>query len=416
MSITYKVDGVDISAIRDRAMFNTFAGNQSYVIKGVGDELKVTSSANSFTVTLGTGEAVICGGSTLIDASETLTLSANQSGYLVLEVDLTQSGVNVCKFINVASLVQNNINDGVNTKYDLPLYQYRTNANGVSSATDVRNILNDATSRKMNLVSSATNNHILLTNVGGQAIDSGRTLSEYATVSQLNTKQNALTAGLGIQIVDNTITNAFSSITGVDLNTIKYNFVGFIFNATANYPSGFNASGELIVIANYRPTYADNHCMQIWSPYNVNDTLVRKFNVNTSAWSAWTQVSLEAKGTLTNNITIHCAGIIANSRKDLRFTLPIPSIKKSSSVTINSMNVTVRGWVNVDGVNYAKNIAVLYNGALQVNNDLYPLTVNIIDGVGLNIVSSRVDSVWNDLAVDNAPCDVQVNSYKITVS
>lgn len=141
MSITYKVEDVSISAVRDRAMFNTFAGNQSYVIANIGQELAVTYSDSSFIVELGTGEAVICGGSMVSEGnSTTLTLGQNQSGYLVIRIDLSQTGDNICKFDNVTSLVQQNINDGSEYIYDLPLYQYSTSANGVSKMTDVRNI------------------------------------------------------------------------------------------------------------------------------------------------------------------------------------------------------------------------------------------------------------------------------------
>lgn len=144
MSISFKVEDVEISAIRDRAMFNTFAGNQSYVISDIGDELAVTSSASSFVVSLGTGEAVICGGSMLSEGTaETLTLGANETGYIAIEIDMSQTGSNICRLVNVSSLVQGNINNGIDMVYDLPLYQYTTNSSGVSSLTDVRNIIDN---------------------------------------------------------------------------------------------------------------------------------------------------------------------------------------------------------------------------------------------------------------------------------
>lgn len=141
MAVSFKVEDVNISAIRDRAMFNTFAGNESYVIQDIGDELEVTYSASSFVVTLGTGEAVIFGGSMVSEGvANALTLGNSESGYIVIEIDLSQTGTNICQFKNVSSLVQNNINDGVNTVYDFPLYEYVTDESGVQSMTDVRNI------------------------------------------------------------------------------------------------------------------------------------------------------------------------------------------------------------------------------------------------------------------------------------
>lgn len=145
MAVSFKVEDVNISAMRDRAMFNTFAGNASYIIEDIGDELEVTYSNNSFVVSLGTGEAVICGGSMVSEGvANQITLNANESGYIVIEIDLSQTGVNICQFKSVASLVQNNINDGVNNIYDFPLYEYTTDGSGVQNMTDSRFITKSA--------------------------------------------------------------------------------------------------------------------------------------------------------------------------------------------------------------------------------------------------------------------------------
>lgn len=142
MSVNYKVENIEISAIRDRAMFNTFANNQSYIIKDIGDELAASYSANSFNVSLGNGEAVICGGSMLSSGvADVITLGQNESGYIVIEIDLSQTGSNICRFTSVSSLTQQNINDGNEYVYDLPLYQYTTDTNGVQNMVDIRNIL-----------------------------------------------------------------------------------------------------------------------------------------------------------------------------------------------------------------------------------------------------------------------------------
>ena len=145
MAVSFKVEDVNISAIRDRAMFDSFANNQSYVIKGIGDELSVDYSAQSFQVTLGSGEAVICGGSMVSEGTpDLLTLGSNETGYICIEVDLAQTGTNICRFVNVAELTQENINDGSSMVYDFPLYQYTTTENGVQNMNDVRNISSSA--------------------------------------------------------------------------------------------------------------------------------------------------------------------------------------------------------------------------------------------------------------------------------
>lgn len=166
MSVSFKNDNVEISAIRDRAMFHTFAGNQSFVIKGIGDELALTYSASSFVVSIGTGEAVICGGSTLVEGTNEITLNQNESGYIVIRVDLAQTGDNICQFKAVPSLVQENINDE-GYIYDFPLARYTTNGSGVNSFTDQRVVRNNITDNVVKTIDgrTPTNNNINLTDV-----------------------------------------------------------------------------------------------------------------------------------------------------------------------------------------------------------------------------------------------------------
>ena len=166
MSVSFKNDNVEISAIRDRAMFHTFAGNQSFVIKDIGDELAITHSSSSFVVSIGTGEAVICGGSTLVEGTNEITLNQNENGYIVIRVDLAQTGDNICQFKAVPSLVQENINDE-GYIYDFPLGRYTTNGSGVNSFTDQRVIRNNITDNVVKTIDgrSPTNNNINLTDV-----------------------------------------------------------------------------------------------------------------------------------------------------------------------------------------------------------------------------------------------------------
>lgn len=166
MSVSFKNDNVEISAIRDRAMFHTFAGNQSFVIKDIGDELAITYSASSFVVSIGTGEAVICGGSTLVEGTNEITLNQNESGYIVIRVDLAQTGDNICQFKAVPTLVQENINDE-GYIYDFPLARYTTNGSGVNSFTDQRIVRNNITDNVVKTIDgrAPTNNNINLTDV-----------------------------------------------------------------------------------------------------------------------------------------------------------------------------------------------------------------------------------------------------------
>lgn len=258
MSVSFKVENVEISAVRDRAMFNTFAGNRSYVVKDIGDELAVTSSSSSFVVSLGTGEAVICGGSMLSEGeASTITLGANENGYIVIEIDLLQTGANICRFKKVPSLVQGNINGGNDYVYDFPLYRYTTNSAGVSSITDLRVIVDNASGvLSINGVAPSSNGNV------------------------------AITGGRGIKITNNDITNTFEALSGVNLNDIRYNFQGAIITSNQNVPSGVSSIGYLVVL---QRSSNNNYAMQIYAPYNNKYMYFRK--LNNGIWTEWEKIA-----------------------------------------------------------------------------------------------------------------------------
>jgi hypothetical protein len=233
MSISFKVENVDISAVRDRAMFNTFAGNQSYVIKGIGDELEITHSTSSFVVSIGTGEAVICGGSTLAEGTNELTLGENESGYIVIRVDLAQTGANICQFKAVPTLVQEEINNG-GYIYDFELAQYTTNGTGVNTFRDKRALRGNITEDVVKSVNGVapTNNNITLDYIS--TINSVRAKSDKNFV--LGEGSNALFMTNGQPIVSETTycisitnnayeftTNLLSVVKGLASDTFKAN-------------------------------------------------------------------------------------------------------------------------------------------------------------------------------------------------
>ena len=136
-------NGVDIPAARDGAMYNVMVGGSDFVIDDIHNEMAITYSANSFIVTLGTGEAVICGRHvtevTENGVNTTLELDANESGYIVLRFDLTKPAGQEAYLASTNVLNTDNLNSG-GTVHDLLLYQYVTNGSGVSSMTDRRSI------------------------------------------------------------------------------------------------------------------------------------------------------------------------------------------------------------------------------------------------------------------------------------
>lgn len=290
MSVSFKTDNVEISAVRDRAMFNTFAGNQSYVIKGIGDELALTYSSSSFVVSIGTGEAVICGGSTLAEGTNEITLSQNQNGYIVIRVDLTQVGENICQFKSVSSLVQENINDE-GYVYDFPLAQYTTNGNGVSSLVDTRVMKDNLYIKTINGNTPNDEGDITI-NTGVLKVNnivpnsSGNFTLSAGTNAQLASGTNALTI--------NTKNDAFQFTSGTLLNAIvnnpNYNtFIKTGSTAISDFPPIFQ-TGEATIITVRNGT----RISVIWQGYagdTVQEIWVRRIFNNDWRDTDWKRVS-----------------------------------------------------------------------------------------------------------------------------
>lgn len=131
-------------------------------------------------------------------------------------------------------------------------------------------------SNKMDKVSSPTANNILLVDSNGQAVDSGKALADL---------QELLTAGTGIDITGNVISNKYVSLTSPNLNNINYNYMGYVTTAT-NIPSGVSTSGQFVCVVREEDS---NYLKQFFMPYNTNDVYMR--NNNGGTWSAWQKIS-----------------------------------------------------------------------------------------------------------------------------
>lgn len=142
-------NNIEIPAKRDGAMYNSFAGNKDYIIAGIGDEFEIESSSTSFVLTLGTGEAVICGRHVVEtlenDSATMIQLDANSSGYVVVRFDLTRPSGSEVYLTTVQVLLRQDLN-GNGTICDLPLYEYVTGDSGVTSFIDMRNVSQSSTS------------------------------------------------------------------------------------------------------------------------------------------------------------------------------------------------------------------------------------------------------------------------------
>ena len=131
-----------INAEQDGAANNVFVSGHDFIIKDIGDEFELTTSANSFQVSVGTGEGIINGRTIRADATNTITLSASTTSYLVLRIDLTQTYGNegmLYALTSLASMQTDNLNSG-GSKRDMLLATITTNASGVSNVVDNRDI------------------------------------------------------------------------------------------------------------------------------------------------------------------------------------------------------------------------------------------------------------------------------------
>ena len=136
-------NGINIPAARDGALYSFLTGGQDYIFGGIGDEFEITVSSSSYIVTLTEGEG-ICGGRHIREVTEnsansTIQLGANASGYVTIRIDLSRPSGTECYLCATPTLVSQDINS-TGTVRDLPLYQYATDGNGISTWTDIRHV------------------------------------------------------------------------------------------------------------------------------------------------------------------------------------------------------------------------------------------------------------------------------------
>lgn len=90
-------------------------------------------------------------------------------------------------------------------------------------------------------------------------------------------------AGSGIDITNNVISNKFTNLSSVDLNDIKYYYMGYVSGGT-NVPTS-NGDGYLIVVG----SDTNDRCFQMWKVRSSNNIWHRYFLNN--SWSTWTQLA-----------------------------------------------------------------------------------------------------------------------------
>lgn len=234
----------------------------------------------------------ISGSKVSFDIQDQMTIF---SGKVPCEIRLANNGIiGTCNFL--LNVEETPLDPDVTiSETDLPLLEEaEQNAIRAEQAADRAESLLDT---KMDLVSSPTANHVLLTDGNGQAVDGGKALTDL---------QDKLTAGTGISISSGTIKNEFASLSNVNLDTVTYNFSGYVYGAT-NYPTGTNPAG-LLISSSRIATGTSYRGLQFYSPYNANTLYMRSYN---GSWTDW--VELYSSGSLTAGRGINIAdGTISN--------------------------------------------------------------------------------------------------------
>ena len=196
MAIKVMADNNEIiNVAQDAAMYNVFAGNTDFVIAGIGNEMVFNHNSASLNATLGSGECVICGRHVTITGTESITLSASSSGYIVLRYNTTLSGSNIVKLLAVTSTRSDNLNNN-GTIHDLVIGQYSTNATGVSSFTDRRVVTSSVAGKARTASKLATARTIALTGAvtGSVSFDGSANVSMATSVGTAPTILSGTTA------------------------------------------------------------------------------------------------------------------------------------------------------------------------------------------------------------------------------
>ena len=128
-AITPKMDG------------GTYAtGISDAVCSGIGDEFQINYASDSLNVTFNAGSQAVIGGAFVrVTSLESVTLVANSTIYLCLNIDLSKPNGSRSSFVQrTASNMQSGNINGSGTSRDLLLYVVTTGANGVVSVSDKR--------------------------------------------------------------------------------------------------------------------------------------------------------------------------------------------------------------------------------------------------------------------------------------
>ena len=148
----------EVEAIYDGAVYQTIT--EDGVIADIGDEFDLSYSASSLEVSFSAGnQAIIDGAFFRTTSLTTVTLAANSTIYLTARIDKSLSNGSRGEFHQCTSsnMKSERLNDSGNQR-DLLLYVVVTGASGVTSVTDMRNIVSGSSSSKFKVTKDTSGN------------------------------------------------------------------------------------------------------------------------------------------------------------------------------------------------------------------------------------------------------------------
>lgn len=160
----------------------------------------------------------------------------------------------------------------------------------------------------MDKVDNPTADKILIDDGNGQAQDSSVSIIDVALMSDVNRKQDVLTAGNGIDITSNTISVYHTVLSNVDLDTVLTEQLVYCQDSCTNKPT---SNGGLLISRTSGMT-SGGYGAQLFIPYSTAGEGVYYRRRISSTWTTWTKLENEITST-SGTVTMNTSGLIASA-------------------------------------------------------------------------------------------------------
>lgn len=186
----------------------------------------------------------------------------------------------------------------------------------------------------------------------------------------LSSKQDKLTAGTGIVISNNVISNKYPNLSNIDLNNINYLYLGQTQGNCTNLPVA-NTGGQLINIPRDDGAYR----FQMFSRFSNDDIYTRKYNNGT--WTAWSKLTNSYMvGDTVSNVGSQYPTLLGlcTNNKQIEFVIPLSKPINANSISFS--NLTTRIWDKLGSVIVDRDV---------VADTSYTVSSSIVANVGIKV-------------------------------